>query len=195
MAKCSLSCARSMGFYVAFRRLPSASIVPWTSMPQLNLRVRCRAQDQVRDVAHDLLEGIARVARQLLPPRIAAERLPLLSQIGQLGIAEHVGQVGHTRPNQGVAVEDLVEARLLKVFELALVEHLDLAHVVAKAGALVGAKLEDTLAVLRGRGRRSQLRVPGKGAKQRAFSADKRGCGGRRAPERLGGLHEGFVFD
>ena len=155
-----------------------------------DLRAVERAQHQVADVGDDLVESEARIRGELLPCGIVAEDIPLGFELGHVGKAEHVSKVGHARADERVTKKDRMESRALEDFELAGVEHFDLADVIAGRGALISAELKHALAFGCRRRGWSDFGPASKGGEEGVFGALKGGRGGSGVPEGVGRLEE-----
>src|SRR3954454_21813167 len=85
---------------------------------RLDLRVRRGVEDEVRDIAYDGFVVVPGGGGQLLPLGVGAEEFPFGFEVGGVGEAEHVGEVGHARTDKSVGVEDCAAACSLEYLEL-----------------------------------------------------------------------------
>src|SRR6185437_347917 len=86
----------------------------WGTKAGLDLRVLRGGKNEVGNVADGCLEVVAGRTGELLPLRVAAEAIPACVQLGHIREGQHVGEAGHVRADQGVAIEDLTAAGPLK---------------------------------------------------------------------------------
>ena len=88
--------------------------------------LRKRLHERIADVGNNLRIGEPRLDPHFVPFRVSAERLPGLFASRQIVERQHVREVGHVSPGDGLAEKHREHVQPAKDADFALIEHSDL---------------------------------------------------------------------